>query len=192
MEPEIGQWDKHRMIGSIPQASKGETLFVFDIETWGLDATALAFGCFHNVNTGEEWTFYTKEAMREFIESQAPCIVYGHNSSRYDTLALYTVEELYNARKIANGTRIFELEPRYFISKDGSEVSGGDGEWVNQRIDSKAVDKAVEIYKPITYAVDRSKSFTDSDVHFETPKNKYWGGGAPEDQEGLRNRTVND
>ena len=57
---------------------------------------------------------------------------------------------------------------------------GGDGEWVNQRIDSKAVDKAVEIYKPITYAVDRSKSFVDSAVHFETPKNKYWGGGEPE------------
>ena len=68
---------------------------------------------------------------------------------------------------------------------------GGDGEWVNQRIDSKAVDKAVEIYKPITYAVDRSKSFTDSAVHFETPKNKYWGGGEPDDQEGFRNRTVN-
>ena len=68
---------------------------------------------------------------------------------------------------------------------------GGDGEWVNQRIDSKAVDKAVEIYKPITYAVDRSKSFADSDVHFEIPKNKYWGGGEPGDQEGFRNRTVN-
>ncbi len=68
---------------------------------------------------------------------------------------------------------------------------GGDGEWVNQRIDSKAVDKAVEIYKPITYAVDRSKSFADSDVHFEIPKNKYWGGGEPEDQEGFRNRTIN-
>ena len=68
---------------------------------------------------------------------------------------------------------------------------GGDGEWVNQRIDSKAVDKAVEIYNPTTFITQPSKSFTDSDVHFETPKNKYWGGGEPDDQEGFRNRTVN-
>ena len=134
MEPSIGQWDKHRIIASKPLANKGETVFAFDIETWGLDATAFAFGCTHNVNTGEERVFFSKEALRDFLESEAPCIVYAHNGSRYDTLALYTPLELYNARKVASGTRIFELEPRYFVSKDGSRVSGGDGEWVNSGV----------------------------------------------------------
>ena len=124
MQPSIGQFDVHRMIASKPLANKGEPVYVFDIETWGLDASALAFGCFHNVSTGEERTFFTVEAMREFIEGEAPCVVYGHNSSRYDTLALYTPHELYNARKVASGTRIFELEPRYLI----------DGEWVNSGV----------------------------------------------------------
>ena len=124
MEPSIGQWDTHRIIASKPLANKGETVYAYDIETWGLDASAFAFGCTHNVNTGEERVFFTKEALREFLESEAPCIVYAHNGSRYDTLALYTPRELYNARKVASGTRIFELEPRYLI---------GD-EWVNSGV----------------------------------------------------------
>ena len=63
---------------------------------------------------------------------------------------------------------------------------GGAGGWVHQRIDSKAVDKAFEIYKPITSIVEPSKSFIDSKVPFEVPKNKYWGGGEPDNQEGFR------
>ena len=50
---------------------------------------------------------------------------------------------------------------------------GGAGGWVNQRIDSKAVDKAFEIYRPVTSIVEPSKSFNDSMVPFEIPKNKY-------------------
>ena len=46
---------------------------------------------------------------------------------------------------------------------------GGAGGWVNQRIDSKAVDKAFEIYRPVTSIVEPSKSFNDSKVPFEIP-----------------------
>jgi len=108
MEPEIGQWDRHRIMASKPLAPTGTPVFVWDIETWGLDATAFAFGCVHQVSTGEERTFFTKEALREYLESEAPCIVYAHNSSKYDTLCLFSTDELYNADKIANGTRIYQ------------------------------------------------------------------------------------
>ena len=132
MEPSIGQFDTHRIIASKPLANKGETIFAFDIETWGLDASAFAFGCTLNINTGEERVFFTKEALREFLESEAPCIVYAHNGSRYDTLALYTPHELYNARKVASGTRIFELEPRRLVPGGGMGIP--DGEWVNSGV----------------------------------------------------------
>ena len=170
MEPSIGQFDVHRIIASKPLANKGEPIWVVDIETWGLDASALAFGCFHNVSTGEERTFFTVEAMREFIEGEAPCIVYGHNSSRFDTVALYSPTELYNARKVATGTRIFELEPRYLI----------DGEWVNSGVkyrDSKhllsiplsKIAVSIGMEKGITpqaYIDGTPRPITDEDIEY--------------------------
>ena len=110
MEPEIGQWDRHRVIASKPTAATGEPVVVWDTETWGLDATALAFACTNVVSTGEEHVFYDRETLRTYLESMAPCVAYAHNGNRYDVFSLFTAEELYNAPKVANGTRIFELE----------------------------------------------------------------------------------
>jgi hypothetical protein len=68
----------------------------------------------------------------------------------------------------------------------------GKGEWHNQRISSNSVEKALEIYNPISYKIETSKSFSDSSVPFEQSLRKYWYGALDDpDQKGFRNRTVN-
>ena len=68
----------------------------------------------------------------------------------------------------------------------------GKGEWHNQRIASNAVEKAIEIYRPIAYKIDHSKSFTDSTAPFEPSLKRYWYGAQEDpDQDGFRWRTIN-
>mgnify|MGYP005820894499 FL=1 len=90
MEPVIGQWDRHRVIASKPTAATGEPVIVWDTETWGLDATALAFACTNVVSTGDEQVFYDRETLRTYLESMAPCVAYAHNGNRYDVFSLFT------------------------------------------------------------------------------------------------------
>ena len=68
----------------------------------------------------------------------------------------------------------------------------GKGEWHNQRISSNAVEKAIEIYQPVAYKIDHSKTFTDSAVPFEPSLKRYWYGALEDpDQDGFRWRTIN-
>tara|TARA_R110002012_G_C11674432_1_gene613475 strand:- start:9904 stop:11721 length:1818 start_codon:yes stop_codon:yes gene_type:complete len=83
--------------------------FVWDIETWGLDARNFAFACVINIDTDEEMYFDNTTDLRGYFESQAPCAVYAHNSHGFDTFSIIGKEEAYNAKKIAMGTRIYEL-----------------------------------------------------------------------------------
>jgi len=83
--------------------------FVWDIETWGLDVRNFAFGCVVNIDTGEERTFFEASEIRDFFESEAPCAVYAHNSHGFDTFSVIGRQEAYEAKKIAVGTRIYEL-----------------------------------------------------------------------------------
>lgn len=41
---------------------------------------------------------------------------------------------------------------------------GGNGNWINQRIDSNAIDNALKIYKPKLYKVEKSKCFVDDTI----------------------------
>ena len=160
MEPSIGQWDRHRIMASKPLAPTGIPVFVWDIETWGLDATAFAFGCTQNVNTGEERTFFEKEALREYLESQAPCVVYAHNSSRYDTLCLFTSNELYNADKIANGTRIYQIKVNDVQYRDSKHL-------LNLPLSDIAVSVEMEKGKtPQAYIDGTPRTITDDDIEY--------------------------
>ena len=71
-EPVIGQFDNHRIIASKPLANKGETLVAWDIETWGLDATAFAFACTRIVSTGEQRVFFSTEDLRAVSYTHLP------------------------------------------------------------------------------------------------------------------------
>ena len=159
-EPVIGQFDNHRIIASKPLANKGETVVAWDTETWGLDATAFAFGCTRIVSTGEQRVFFTTESLREYLESLAPCIAYAHNSARYDTFCLFSAREMYNAKKVANGTRIFELEVNGVKYRDSKHL-------LPMSLDGVA--KSVEMAKGITpeaYIKGEPREITPEDIDY--------------------------
>jgi len=101
---------RHRIIGGKPQTATGETLLAWDVETRGLNATDPVFGCVTLVETGEEHTFESLPDLRSFLESHAPAIAYAHNGNRFDCHSIFSKRELYQAEKVAAGTRVFEYE----------------------------------------------------------------------------------
>ena len=102
-----------------PYAGK---VFVYDIETWGLNSQAFAFGCSRNINTGEEEIFYSQELARSYFEENAPCIVYAHNSFGFDLFSILNLEEAYQARKIAQGTNIYEIRHNKVKYRDSKHL----------------------------------------------------------------------
>lgn len=68
----------------------------------------------------------------------------------------------------------------------------GKGEWHKQRISSDAINQVLEIYKPVAYKVEPSKSFIDSLVPFQSSLEKYFYGSLEDpDQKGFRDRMIN-
>ncbi len=97
-------------------------VFVYDIETWGLNSQAYAFGCSRNINTGEEEVFNSPEEARSHFEENAPCIVYAHNSFGFDLFSILNLEEAYQARKIAQGTNIYEIRHNKVKYRDSKHL----------------------------------------------------------------------
>lgn len=100
----------HRIIQTKPAKAKGETVYVYDTETPGLNAVNPVLWCVGNVETGEEWTFYERDSFRDFIESRTPCIAYAHNGNSFDIFGCLTKSECYDSRKVSAGTKMFEVE----------------------------------------------------------------------------------
>jgi len=100
----------HRIIASRPPRPDGETLYAWDVETWGLNAPAFAFGCVVNVETGAEHTFHDASELRRFFEDNAPCRCFAHNGNRYDCFSILSKREAYEAKKLSADTRVFEYE----------------------------------------------------------------------------------
>ncbi|MCP4122592.1 MAG: hypothetical protein GY751_12635, partial [Bacteroidetes bacterium] len=74
------------------------------------NATDVLIACVENVNSGEQYSFLSAEECRRYLESQAPCIAYAHNGNGFDVFGLVSKRELYEARKVASGTKVFEYE----------------------------------------------------------------------------------
>ncbi len=115
----------HRIIASLPQPNKPvkwldaygdeieveRKLFAYDTETRGLNATDVLIACVENINSGEQHSFYgdnAAEECRDFLEANAPCIAYAHNGNSFDIFGLLNIQELYEAKKMAPGTKVFE------------------------------------------------------------------------------------
>ena len=64
-----------------------------------------------------------------------------------------------------------------------------EGNWSSQRIQSSAVQNLLDIYKPVSYIIEPSKKFIDSEIHFETSLNRYWTWGEPGQE--FRDRIIN-
>ena len=93
-----------------PAARKPRNRFVVDIETWSLYASRFAFGCIINIDTKEEHTFHSAQAIRSFLEWYAPCDVYAHNGSGFDYWAWISKQEGYESKKLARDTDILQME----------------------------------------------------------------------------------
>ena len=104
----------------MPTRKKQSLRFTLDIETWGLDARKLAFGVIQNVDTLEQYVFYSfsdckqwiQEKRKEYMEingineKDARVLVYAHNGWKYDYLGLFTINEIKQADKIDSKGRI--------------------------------------------------------------------------------------
>lgn len=69
---------------------------------------------------------------------------------------------------------------------------GGDGGWVEQRIQKNAIDDFVETYKPLEMMVEHSKFFGDPDldIDFEVSEKKHWAGGLDKEPD-FQERQIN-
>jgi len=112
----------HRIIAALPQKATGFPVFAYDTETQGLDATQVLIICWENVATGEQYTAFSVSEFREFLEERAPCIAYAHNGSSFDVLGILTERELYEAEKVAAGTKVFEYKVNGVMYRDSKHL----------------------------------------------------------------------
>ena len=57
----------HRIIAARPREATQDTIFAWDIETWGLNAKRFAFAVIENVATGEQYVFHSIHETRRFF-----------------------------------------------------------------------------------------------------------------------------
>tara|TARA_Y100001963_G_scaffold117870_1_gene164048 strand:+ start:501 stop:2339 length:1839 start_codon:yes stop_codon:yes gene_type:complete len=100
--------------------AKKNRVYYWDIESWGLNPRNVAFIIVkperkYARHTPEEWLFATHEDMRAWIDALPSTynhIFYAHNSHKFDTLAIYTAEEIIDSPKCMAGGTIYTLQPR--------------------------------------------------------------------------------
>ncbi len=100
--------------------AKKNRIYYWDIESWGLNPRNVAFIIVkperqYTKNMPEEWLFSSHEDMRSWIDTLPSTfnhIFYAHNSHKFDTLALYTAEEIIDSPKCMAGNVIYTLQPK--------------------------------------------------------------------------------
>ncbi len=100
--------------------AKKNRIYYWDIESWGLNPRNVAFIIVkperqYTKGMPEEWLFSSGEQMREWVDSLPSTfnhIFYAHNSHKFDTLCLYTAEEIIDSPKCMAGNVIYTLQPR--------------------------------------------------------------------------------
>lgn len=99
--------------------AKKNRYYYWDIETWGLNPRNVAFIIVkpeqaYTKSMPKEWLFHSHEHMRSWIDTLPKGfnhIFYAHNSHKFDTLAIYTAEEIIDSRKCMAGSTIYTLQP---------------------------------------------------------------------------------
>ena len=112
----------HRIFGVTPGRPEEETLWTYDTETPGLNAPAAVLYGLENIRTGEQYVFYDRNSFREFVESHAPAILWAHNGNRFDVFSVLSASEAYEARKVSQGTRLFEIEYNGVKYRDSKHI----------------------------------------------------------------------
>ena len=103
---------RHFITRMMPTKAKGIERWIFDIETWGLDArsSSMALGVALSWDGKETVVFKDSANARTFFESRnKDIIVYAHNGWGYDFLALgYSKREILDAEIVRSGTKILQ------------------------------------------------------------------------------------
>jgi len=103
---------RHFITRMMPTKAKGIERWIFDIETWGLDArsSSMALGVALSWDGKETVVFKDSANARTFFESRnKDIIVYAHNGWGYDYLALgYSKREILDAEIVRSGTKILQ------------------------------------------------------------------------------------
>ena len=94
---------------------------VIDVETWGLDATKLAFGVIMDARTQEFVVFWTWDEARRILREMAeisPFVLYGHNAWKFDYLGLFTVDQIKQSNKLDKKGRIIMAQIDGYEARD--------------------------------------------------------------------------
>lgn len=99
--------------------AKKNRYYYWDIESWGLNPQNTAFIIVkperqYTKSMPEEWLFKTGGEMRAWMDDLPTGfkhIFYAHNSHKFDTLALYSAEEIAKSTKVAAGGTLYSLQP---------------------------------------------------------------------------------
>lgn len=98
----------------------------------------------------------------------------------------------YILKNVCDGYDVDTFIHFWFDEKLQTEPYKFGGEWPNQRIEKSAIEKALEIYKPISYKTEPSKTFIDSKVPFQPSLERYWYGSLNDPEPELfKSRTIN-
>ena len=100
--------------------AKKNRVYYWDIETYGLNPRNVAFIIVkperqYTRNIPDEWIFSSWEKMRDWIDTLPSTfnhIFYAHNSHKYDSLSIYTAEEIIDMPKCMAGNTIYTLQPK--------------------------------------------------------------------------------
>lgn len=100
--------------------AKKNRVYYWDIESWGLNPQNVAFIIVkperqYTRDMPEEWIFGSGEDMRRWIDKLPTTkkhIFYAHNSHKFDTLALYSAEEIIDSPKCMAGNVLYTLQPQ--------------------------------------------------------------------------------
>lgn len=60
---------------------------------------------------------------------------------------------------------------------------GGNGEWINQRLEIDAIEKFDHLYSPLVLKTENSKFFLRKDEYFENSAKKFWKGAIQNESE---------
>ena len=99
----------------------GRPIHVIDVETWGLDATKLAFGVIMNAQTHEFVVFWTWEEARTILRTMAeerPFTLYAHNGWKFDYLGLFDIDSIKQANKLDKKGRIIMAQIDGYEARD--------------------------------------------------------------------------
>ena len=133
-------------------------IYVIDVETWGLDATKLAFGVIMNAETHEFVVFWTWVEARRILKEMAEeskFVLYAHNGWKYDYLGLFTIDQIKQSNKLDKQGRIIMAQIDGYEARDFKclvpaplSVIGEPNSFLNSCVSFRPQNNSLYAYEP--------------------------------------------